>query len=471
MDDRSLFAAVALTGLAIALTAHAVLHKRDTRTAIAWVGLIWLAPLIGGIAYLLLGINRIRRTAVAARRNLPQIEPPVDGAIVVETTPDAPAMKRLATLVHAVTHERLLAGNTVEVLADGATAYQAMLDAFAQAERSITLSTYIFDNDPTGRGFIDQLARAVDRGVAVRVLVDAAGARYTLPPATTVMQARGIRSAQFFPRKLPLRIMAFNLRNHRKIAVVDGRVGFTGGMNIREGHRMNDGEEAIADMHFRLTGPIVGQLQAVFAVDWSFCTNEILEGDQWFPSLSATGEVLCRGIADGPDEDYDKLTHTLLGALSCAEERVVIVTPYFIPDPTLITSLVIAAMRGIQVDVIVPEKSNLPIVGYASWASYEPLVRRGVRVFLSPPPFDHTKLMLVDDCWSLIGSANWDARSLKLNFEYNVECYDLGLGAQLRALVDAKRTKARRLSLQELQARPRLAKLRDGLVDLASPYL
>jgi cardiolipin synthase len=463
------FFAFLLGFAAAALTVHAVLSRKDSRTTIAWVGLIWLAPVVGGILYLLLGINRIRRKAIRARGDRPQLTQVPDHWSY--DVGDA-SLVHLATLVGRLTNAPLVGGNRVEALTTGADVYAAMREAFDQARASITLSTYIFDNDRVGRELVDVLARAKDRGVEVRVIVDAAGARYSFPTVLSLLHARGVRAVAFLPSRIPSLILALNLRTHRKIVVVDGTVAFTGGMNIREGHTLQEGRRAIQDVHFRLSGPIVTQLQQAFATDWFYCTREVLEGTAWFPAVElAAGDALARVIPHGPDEDFEKLRLTLLGALACAERSVTIVTPYFIPDPTLATALEITALRGVRLDILLPERSNLPIVPWAMWAHFEALVKKGVHIWLTPPPFDHSKLMVVDDRWSLFGSANWDARSLVLHFEVNVECYDATLAATLARLIQEKRSRARLVTAGELADRSMLLKIRDGIADLASPYL
>ncbi|NPC85106.1 cardiolipin synthase, partial [Pyxidicoccus fallax] len=241
------------------------------------------------------------------------------------------------------------------------------------------------------------------------------------------------------------------------------------GMNIRQ--HFAPGEHAARDVHFRVEGPVVGQLQETFAEDWAFTAHERLSGEAWFPELSPVGPTLARGIAEGPDEDFDPLRTVLMGALATARTSVRIVTPYFLPDAGLINALAVAALRGVRVEVLLPEKGNLPVVQWASSAQLWQVLRPGCRVFLTAPPFDHTKLMVVDGAWSFIGSANWDPRSLRLNFEFNVECYDTELARRLEAVIDERLTHARPLTLEEADARPLPIRLRDGLARLLSPYL
>ena len=263
-----------------------------------------------------------------------------------------------------------------------------------------------------------------------------------------------------------------NLRNHRKLLIVDGTIGFTGGMNIREASVLaSQHPHPVQDLHFRLDGPVVAHLMEAFSEDWAFTTGEVLEGIDWFPRLEETGSAVARGITDGPDRDIDKAELALLGALAVARSSVRIVTPYFLPDSRLISALNVTAMRGVSVEILLPQKNNLALVQWASTAQLWQVLRRGCRIYATAPPFDHTKLMLVDDCWAFFGSSNWDPRSLRLNFEFDVECYDADLVTTLHALVEAKLRTARPVTLDDVNGRPLFIKLRDGVVRLAAPYL
>jgi cardiolipin synthase len=457
---------------------HALLYKRDSRAAVLWVGFIWLVPLVGALLYFLLGINRIRRRAAELRGTMKrfQAEPsasPGPATTIHESLPDeARHFGALARLVEKVVSRPLVPGNRIEPLINGDAAYPAMLEAIASARQTVTLGTYIFDNDAVGRAFAQALGGAVRRGVAVRVLIDATGTRYSWPPILGALRKEQVRYARFLPTFPLWRLMSMNLRNHRKILVVDGQVGFTGGMNIRAGHRLADQpRHPVQDLHFRVEGPVVAQLQEVFANDWQFTTGESLHGEPWFPTLESKGTVLARAIVDGPDEDFEKLRWTLLGALSCAQSCVRIMTPYFLPDQAVISALDLAALRGVEVDILLPQKSNLPVVQWASRAQWWQVLRRGCRIWLTPPPFDHSKLMLVDGHWALVGSANWDPRSLRLNFEFNLECYDWELALQLDALFQSRLKQARPVTLEEVDGRSLPAKLRDGAARLLTPFM
>jgi cardiolipin synthase len=466
--------------LAIALLAsvHVILHKRDVRSAAGWMGVIWLVPGIGGILYALLGINRIRRSAVRRREGIVRYDRQLAlgsaAPILLEESLSRAGvhLADLASLVQRVTQKPLLGGNRIEPLYEGSVAYAAMIAAIDAAQQSVGIATYIFETNRWGTRFIEALLRAKARGVEVRVLIDDVGARYGYPAADRKLRRGGVRTARFMPALLFWRASYLNLRNHRKILLIDGRLGFTGGMNIRDGHVLEDKPaHQIRDLHFRLEGPVVGHLAEVFAEDWHFCTRERLEGEAWFPALDAVGPTLARGISDGPDEDLDRLAWTLHGALACARRRVLVISPYFLPDSALLNALSVAALRGVDVRVYMPEHVNLRLVGWAMWGQMREVMSQGVRVWLTRLPFDHTKLMIVDDEWLLLGSANWDARSLRLNFELNVECYDVELAKSVHAVIDERMSNALELTPEVVNARPLWQKLRDGVVRLLSPYL
>jgi cardiolipin synthase len=472
-------------GTAIPASVHAVLFKRDVRGAVAWAGLIWLSPILGAALYAVFGINRIQRRATRLRTDGPNPEDlfPEGARISVmrrrtaPLDPDAPGgrpygMSALRRFIGTVSGRELTSGNTVTPLVNGDEAYPAMLEAIDNAQHAIALCTYIFDHDRAGKRFVEALTAAMQRGVELRVLIDGVGARYSRPRITRLLEANGVPVAKFLKSISPVRNPYLNLRNHRKILVVDGRVGFTGGLNIREGNLLSlDPAHPVQDVHFRFAGPVVRHMMDDVALDWEFTTGEVLEGEPWFPEIGEVGTVEARGVADGPDENFETIQWSLLGALAAAERSVRITTPYFLPDQTLIAGLNLAAMRGVSVQIILPEVSNLRFVQWASTAQLWQILINGCEVYLSPPPFDHSKLMLIDDEWAFVGSANWDARSLRLNFEYNIECYDTALAASIGALIDAKMATCRRTTLEDLGARPLPIKLRDGMVRLFAPYL
>ncbi len=466
--------------ISLVASGHAILFKRDMRSASGWFALIWLAPVVGALLYLFLGINRIERRAEALLAHRPTLRAPRDpresnfpGLDEVIGDSDRHLFD-LVRVADEITRHPLTRGNRVDPLFGGDEAYPAMLEMIDGAKRSITLCSYIFDNDEAGAAFLEALKSAHARGVAVRVLVDSVGSRYSFPTMITLMRRAGIEAARFLPTLLPWRMPYLNLRNHRKCLVVDGRIAFTGGMNIRVDHWLSKNpKRPTLDVHFRIEGPVVSQLQIAFIEDWAFTTGERLEGADWLAIdlAEGSGPVVARAVVDGPDGNPDKLRWILFGALSAARRSVRVMTPYFLPDQTLISELCLASMRGVQVDVILPSDGNLRAVQWASTAQLWQVLAGGCRIHLSPPPFEHTKLMVVDETWVFLGSANWDPRSLRLNFELNVEAYGRGLAARMAEYFDHRANESRLLSKAEVDGRSVPVRLRDGFCRLFAPYL
>ncbi len=441
---------------------HALLTKPDPRSAFGWIALCWLFPLGGAILYGLFGINRVRARARQLRGDLPHATPTARTRIA-----EQPA-DHLMRIGDAVTQWSRTQGNSVEALENGENAFPRMLEAIAGAERCVWLATYIFETDPVGRQFIQALAAAAARGVQVRVLIDGLGEWYSWPHAVPVLRRAGVATRRFLPPRLFPPRLSLNMRNHRKILVVDGGIGFLGGMNLGGREVGKAGARRMADLHFRVRGPVLQQLAEAFQIDWQFAAREALV----VPGApEGCGTCMCRVITDGPDEDNDKLLLVMLGAVALAREQLLIMTPYFIPPPELISALQSAALRGVEVTLVLPERSNLRYVDWACRRWLTPLIERGVRVYLQPPPFAHTKLLVMDGRYAQIGSANLDPRSLRLNFEVAMEVYDAATCEGLSRYIEAARAHSKVLTAASLTGLGFWVRLRDSLCWLMSPYL
>jgi cardiolipin synthase len=452
--------------LAVGLAAagHALLWKRRPQSAFGWIAVSLSLPLAGALLDYLFGINRVA-TRARKLRDRPS------GATAAPDAAAPPELRTLAALGERVSRRPLTAGNRVEALHNGEQAYCAMLEAIDAAGARVVLSTYIFDSGAAGAAFARALSDAADRGVDVRVLVDGVGELYSWPRAARLLRGSRVRYARFLPPTLLPPTFHVNLRNHRKILVVDGRVAFTGGMNISSRAFVDaPGNPApIVDLHFRVEGPVVAQIENVFAGDWHFATGTSLPLPR---QVSAPrGTARCRAVEDGPDGDFRRLLSLLIGAVGVARERVAIMTPYFLPPRELIGPLQATAMRGVEVSVILPAHSNLPYVHRATRHGLWELLQHGLRVYFQPRPFAHSKLLLIDDDYALVGSANLDSRSLRLNFELQVEVYDHGLVDDLGRHFAAARQRSAEITLADLDGRPLPTRLLDGAAWLFSPYL
>ncbi|WP_029076307.1 phospholipase D-like domain-containing protein [Kaistia adipata] len=464
--------------LAGAVTVHALLTRLNPQSTIAWIGLAWLSPYIGPLLYVMLGVNRVRRKAIKLSDPGDDVDAPSSRFALAPEDVAHGADEHLEPLAKfglRITGRPLLAGNTITPLVDGDAAYPEMIRAIDAAERSVGISGYIFHDDRGGAPIIDALIAAHGRGIAVRVLLDGIGGGYLKNPAYERLLAAGVPVARFLHEVAPWKMSFINLRNHKKVMVTDGRYGFTGGMNISAGNlfRIIDipALHAVQDVHFRVEGPVVAHLMETFAEDWAFTVDEILDGPPWFPELGAIGSIPARGIASGPDEDNEKLMWTMAAAIARAERRIRIVTPYFLPDERINSQLALAALRGVSVELLIPGRSDQRYMDWAMNGSLSPLIRAGVLVSRANPPFDHSKLMTVDGAWALFGSANWDARSLRLNFEFNVEAYDVHFADKIDALIDSKLARSTPVTIGALRKRRILVRLRDAATRLLTPYL
>lgn len=467
-----IFALFSAGGLLLALAAsvHALLHKRDPRAALLWILVNIALPYVGALLYVMFGVNRSWRRV----RKLEQIhhssllaEPDPQLEAAVDTELKASQIR----LGAAVTGLPLTNGNDVEPLYNGEGAYPAMLEAIGAARSWIYLAVYIFEDREPGRAFIEALTAAARRGVEVYVLLDGVGAWYSLNRTRRRLKAGGVRVTMFLPPELLPPQLQINLRNHRKILIVDGELGFTGGMNIRAAHQVRSAppKRATRDTMFRVRGEVLAQMEEVFAEDWLFATGERLPA-RLFSELHA-GDMLCRTIVDGPGVHIYTLINLLVGAFSMASKRILIVTPYFLPPPELTAALQAAALRGVEVVVQLPENSNLPYVDWATKKILPGLIDNGVKVCWGPPPFDHSKLLVIDGYYSLVGSANLDVRSLRLNFELMLEVYSEALGGELERHIRRLQAAARPATAEELRTKPLYKRIWYAIWWLLTPYL
>ncbi len=469
--------ALALISIVAALVAlaHLLLRHRDPRSAAFWTALVVFSPLAGPLLYVFFGINILRRRGKRYRRGIhePWHDPVPEHPLPFPAEcADAHEHQQLARTLDRISRFCFMLGNKVTPLHNGDEAMPRMLEAIRGAQHSIALASYIFESIGIGADFVTELSNAVKRGVQVRVMVDDAGTRYSWPPVVDALNNAGVNTRRFMPNRMILRLITMNLRNHRKIMVVDGATAFTGGMNIREGNMLaRKPAHPVHDLHFEVTGPIVTQIQRVFAEDWAFCTGESLEGPAWFPALSSTGQTSAIGIVDGPDEDLEVMPAAFFAALNAAREEVRIITPYFLPTPILMAALRLCAIRGVKVTILTPAQNNIPFVAWAAQTLYPELLAVGCRIFESPPPFDHSKFFLIDGVWSFLGSTNWDPRSLRLNFEFNLACHDADLARCLSTEMDAKLAVSREITQEMLESAPVFQRLRNGFARLFIPVL
>lgn len=453
----------------VCVTVHILLKKDDVKSSFGWIGLVWLAPLLGTILYICFGINRVRRRALALRNK---------GADILRLTGKTP--KEIAKLLPApflqllrlgykVHPQHFALGNAITPYENGDAAYPEMCRLIAKARKEVLIESYIFNNDAAGKMFLPALQKAVKNGAKVKMLIDGVGINYSKPTiAAAVKKLKGVELGVFLKSKSPVNLPFVNLRDHRKIMVIDGHTAFFGGMNVAEGDLVKTHpKDPIVDITFKVRGPVVDQMSRVFEEDWMFAGKKHFIPASFAYHNRLPGNVPARIIPDGPDSDYGKIELMVLGALACAQKSVSVVTPYFLPESNILTALELAAMRGVKVEIILPSKSNILGMDGAMYPNFKKLIEKGVRIYRTRPPFDHSKIMVVDRAWVFVGSANWDVRSFKLNFECNMECVDKKLAEQLHALIARKKQIARR---QEVRPMPFFKHLMCNALRLLTPY-
>lgn len=451
--------------LAMYSALHALLNKTDSRAAFGWIVVSLFIPLFGPIIYFLFGVNRVHERA----KKLDHFSPKLDSNEKNFQSEIPTSLRNMQHISYQLTKLPLVGGNSIKALYSGEQAYPAMLESISTAKKSIYLSTYIFNYDSLGSQFVDALIKANDRGVDVYVLIDGIGEHYSKVKTRNILTKNRIKVDRFLPLKLLPFNMYINLRNHRKLLVIDDEECFVGGMNISNEY-LNDDMSSLNDIHFKIKGDISHQLKGLFESDWSF-TKGYADDFKIDQHESSDEPTWCRTIIDGPGKYLGHLSIVLFSAINAATHNIVIMTPYFLPDKVIIRALQVAALRGVNVSVVLPLDNNLKFVHWASRHMLSQLITSGVKIFYQPPPFDHSKIFVVDKFYCLIGSANIDPRSLRLNYEVGVEIYDALLATELTQYANNAIQHSDLVTQSELNRRPMLVKIRDGIAWLFSPYL
>ena len=442
-----------------------ILQKREPVATVSWLLGLALLPYVGFLIYHVFGPQRIKRQRLRRAR--------VRGELPPQALAENEEVAELARMARASTGLPMTTASDVRLLVDGAAKYAALLEDVARAREHVHLEYYIWHPDHSGTALRDALVERARAGVKVRLLVDALGGARCQRFFAGLVEAGG-ELAWFHPTRFG-RIWQrpwTNLRNHRKIVVIDGRIGYTGGMNVTDDQNEERNAAAYRDLHLRVEGNLVRALQLVFAEDWAYATGErdfIGEVTRQTPPLPR-GAIVAQVIPSGPDSHWEAIHRAHVSAIHGARERVWLVTPYFVPGEAAMMSLTSAALAGLDVRLLVPRMSDSRLVTLAARSYFGPLLVAGVKVYEYGPRMLHTKALLVDQSTVLIGSANFDHRSFRLNFEVSVLFEDAGLGAALAQLIEGELASAPRVR----QGRHRGllgARLPEALARLMSPLL
>lgn len=465
-----------ITSLSIAVII--VYEKRSPFKTAAWILVLVLLPIIGLVFYLFFG-QEYRKQKLYSRRGVKALGRYRNHTIrqlrsfnkqELQLKEGVENFRKIIGLLLNNSQSILTTGNTVKILNNGKKTLHAILDAIGKARHHIHLEYYIIDNDEVGCALKALLIQKRKEGVEVRIIVDDVGSWSLSSEYINELKSAGIKFVSFMEVRFPRLTWKVNYRNHRKIVVIDGEIGFTGGINMAD--RYVKGSPRLGawrDTHLQIKGDAVSVLQTIFAADWYFMTGENLSGDKFFKPLTDLPGVPMQISASGPDSDWDSIGQAYFAAIAGARKEVYIVTPYLMPPPSIITALKTAALGGIDVRIIIPEKSDAKMPKWCSFSYVEELLEAGIRIFLYQKGFIHSKLLLVDGFFASIGSANLDFRSLETNFEVNAFIYHEKIARELFKYFRVDLRNSKEVNLGQWRKRSWYMKTRESFAYLVSP--
>lgn len=463
-----------------------IYDTRSTTKTVAYMLLVVFIPVAGIFIYFSFGIN-YRKRKIYNKKLIRDhtLERKIQSAIIhyslhnlESRNPAIVHNRELARLLLKDSSSPLTANNDVQVLVNGEHKFPEVLKALERARYHIHIEYYIFEDDETGRAIEELLIRKAKTGVEVRFIYDDFGSRSIRKKMVRRLRAAGVKVFPFHKIIFIALANRLNYRNHRKIIVVDGKVGFVGGINVSSryvNHANAPHQLFWRDTHLRIEGPGVLYLQYLFLADWNFCANEHIEPDNiLFPKahvLSAKGDKMVQIAASGPDSDRPTILFSLLQAIYLAEEEILITTPYFIPGESILEALIIAALSGVKVKLLVPGISDSAFVNTAARSYYSELLKAGVEIYRYQKGFIHAKTMVTDAKMAIVGTANMDYRSFDLNFEVNAIVYDEEVAGRLRQIFYEDLQAAERIDPIAWEARPWYNEITEKTARLVAPML
>jgi cardiolipin synthase len=464
--------------LDVATIALVIYHARGVERTLAWIFFILLLPGVGTLAYFALARPSVRRTTRRMRRaseavRRVSLSEDLAGPLAIENPAAFRLERPLLMLTQELTGLPPTVGNKVELLAEDTQAFERLEASLKSADKFIWAEYYLIRNDRTGHRFLNLLAMKAREGVSVRLLYDAIGSLGLDGKRLAAIRQAGGRAEAFLPLNPLRRRWAVNLRNHRKLVIVDGQVGFTGGMNVGDeysGRARRRGLWHYRDYHFALRGPAVGQLGQTFVENWAFATDEMMQAPPPPAPIEGATSVVAI-IPSGPDQRPNASSMTFFAGIAAARERIYLSTPYFIPDDSTLRALMAAAMRGLDVRILLPAKNDVRLVEFAARSYYADLVESGVRIFEYLTQSLHSKSIVVDSVWGIVGSANVDIRSFRLNFELSALVVDPEFARVLEQRFERDLANSREITEEMLDNDSFLGRLRDRTVKLLSPLL
>ena len=471
---------LAFLASAIPVAIMIVLEKRSPYKTAAWILVLILLPIAGIFFYLFFGQEYRKRKLFSRKgikslgefrklssRQLREIE-----QTHLNLNKKALEKENIIRLLLNNSYSLLTTGNQLKILNNGDETFQAIFQAIQNAKHHIHLEYYIFSDDKIGNRLKNLLIEKSKEGVEVRIIIDDVGSWGLGDKFISELKKNGIEIYSFMEVRFPRLTSRMNFRNHRKILIVDGIIGFTGGINIAD--RYIEGLKKLGswhDTHLQIEGDAVACLQVVFAADWYFVINENLGGDKYFPPFTENPQVPVQISASGPDSDWENIEQAFFAAITNAKEKIYITTPYLMPPQPIVSALETAALSNIDVRIIIPEKSDAITPKWCSFSFIEKLLEAGIKVYFYQRGFIHSKFIIVDDVFSTIGTTNLDFRSLETNFEVNAFIYDEEFTTKLEKHFKNDLRNSREIKLKEWKQRPWHFKVRESLAHIVAPMM
>lgn len=446
-----------------------LLHGAKPSKTLGWLLAIFTVPVGGILLYLLLGRNRRKNKLILLKKERFFQFPKPSIAHMGEMRGQ---FKRIMTLVYRNSHFPPTEGNSLQLLKDGKSTFEAIFKALEEAERTIHLQYYIFEEGELADAFLTLFTKKIKEGVSVRMIYDGVGSFSLSNEYLNKLEALGVEVYPFLPFKFGRFFRSLNYRNHRKIIVIDGVVGFTGGINISD--KYLKGDETLGkwhDMHLQITGPAAEHLDYVFAMDWYLVSQQDCSPSKGIVAVKSNANSLVQIVSGGPDDDFASLEQTYFSIINKAKKYIYITNPYIIPGQAILQALQTAALSGVDVRLLVSEQADSKIVGWSVRSYFEVLLKAGIKIYLFPDGFLHSKIIVSDDAITTIGTANLDDRSFEQNYEVNAIIYNKQFAGLLKEdfLKDANVSKS--LSYEAFVNRPYSDKLKEGFGKLFSALL
>ena len=451
-----------------------LMENRSPVKSIAWIFVLILLPVVGLLLYILVGKN-FRKKMVISHRSLAKwkerIETIKGNPMLEKSFPKQ--YKNFAYMAVNSSNSTLYVNNGVRLFTTGKEFFDSMFAEVEKARKYVHVEFYIFNSDTIGSKFIEILKRKAKEGVKVRVIIDDVGSWLMRKSSVREMRAAGIEIYCFLKVGLPAINSKVNYRNHRKIVVIDGDVGYTGGMNVADRYVEGSRWGAWRDTHLRIEGEAVHGLQRVFLSDWYFVSRSLLSDDPlYYPTPdSPSGNSLVQVVSSSPDSEWESIMQTFFMAIAQARNYIYLQTPYFLPNQTIVNALQCAALGGVDVRIIIPRHSDASFALKSSMTYIDEMLNAGVKVYFFEEGFIHSKTIVIDDNLSTVGSANMDFRSFEQNFEINTWIYDPEFAQTMKNIFLADLEKSSQINLEEWRNRPRLEKFGESWARLFSPLM